>query len=154
VLRRVNDHFKYMWEEPGFVTAAYGVYDDRSRVLQWACAGHCPPMLYRAGSGKVEEFGCNPVMPLMIDRLENVPVTEMRLAPRDRLLFYTDGVLDRTDASDNFFGDDRLRAALENAAAGSPGAGEIIASLTATIEAFADGGEPPDDQTLLVAAVR
>jgi phosphoserine phosphatase RsbU/P len=154
VLRKINDHFEYMWEETGFVTAGYGVYDEPSRVLQWACAGHCPPMLYRAATGRVGEFGCKPVLPLVIEALEQVPVTQIRLEPGDRLRLYTDGVLDRISPGDEFFGEGRLRDALEQAAAGAAGACDIVPRLTAAINAFAAGAEPPDDQTLLVAAVR
>jgi sigma-B regulation protein RsbU (phosphoserine phosphatase) len=154
VLRKINDHFEYLWEETGFVTAGYGVYDEGSRVLRWACAGHCPPMLYRAATGKVDEVGCTPVLPLVIEPLPEVPLTEVPLEAGDRLLLYTDGVLDRTNPDGEFFGTTRLRDALEHAAAGSPNPDETIARLTAAIDAFAAGAEPPDDQTLLVAAVR
>ena len=160
VLRKINDHFEYLWEEPGFVTAGYGVYDEATRVLTWACAGHCAPLLYRAASGKVEEFGCNPVLPLVIEPLQEVPLTQVRLEPGDRLLLYTDGVHDRTNPAGEFFGEERLRDALEQAGGGdTPGtapasACEILSRLTADIDAFASGTEPPDDQTLLVAAVQ
>jgi sigma-B regulation protein RsbU (phosphoserine phosphatase) len=157
VLRAINDHFEYLWEEMGFVTALYGVYDAARRTFRFACAGHCRPILCRAATGRVDEVCCEAIVPLVIGPLDAIPVAEVALEPGDRLLLYTDGIVERMGAAGEFYGLERLEAAVraacgaeEPAAAAAAGVRRIVES----VESFAAGREPPDDQTLLLGVVR
>lgn len=83
-----------------FVTAFYGVYDSQTRLLTYAGAGHPVPFLLQsAGLNKLEMpyrgfplgvFG-NPELQQSGIRYEN---TVRLMAPEEKLLIYTDGILE------------------------------------------------------------
>jgi sigma-B regulation protein RsbU (phosphoserine phosphatase) len=88
-----------------FVTAAYVHLDSESQELRYSAAGHPPMLLLRQGSvRKVEENG---LMLAAFDFAKYSNATQ-RLEPGDRLLLYTDGIVEAADASGRFFGQDSL----------------------------------------------
>jgi sigma-B regulation protein RsbU (phosphoserine phosphatase) len=136
----------------GFVTALYGVYDAAGRTFRYSCAGHCRPLVWRRATGRAEEAACEAVTPLVIGPLADVPVNDLALEPGDRVLFYTDGIVERTDPAGTFYGLDRLAAAVCATAADPPPA--AVRRMVESVEAFAGGSESADDQTLLLGVVR
>ena len=160
VLVALNEHFRYLWEETGFVTALYGVYDAGRRSLRLACAGHCRPVLCRAG--RAADVAVPAVMPLLIGPLPEVPVAEVQLSPGDRLMFYTDGIVERMNDAGDFYGADRFREALASLPPGSSpapdaapeAAADTVLRVVESVERFAAGREPADDQTLLLGVVK
>ncbi len=93
VLDRVNRALKAECSGPGlFITAAFGVLDLESRELTIASAGHTPLLLHRA-EGKMEMiFPSGPALG-MRDQA-NFAQSRTVLNEGDRLLLYTDGLLD------------------------------------------------------------
>jgi len=89
------------------------VLDLRTRVLNFVNAGHCPPIL-RRHDGAIELLSSTrPVLGLMLDG--GFRSERLRLSAGDRLLLYTDGVTEATNAAGEEFGTDRLAALLERA---------------------------------------
>ena len=128
-----------------FVAFVYGVFDASRGELTYVNAGHVPPLLLRKDGTHARLESGGPVLgqiPGAAYREESV-----RLAPGDRLVLATDGVLEATAASGDEFGEDRLRALVRK----TPG-GEV-ARLPETILdaalAFADGALH-DDATIVV----
>jgi serine phosphatase RsbU (regulator of sigma subunit) len=77
-------------------TALVAVYDPATRSLEWARAGHPPPLLARGDA--VEELDAPPGLLLGADGRAGYPVVTQRLAVDDLLLLYTDGLVERHDA--------------------------------------------------------
>jgi phosphoserine phosphatase RsbU/P len=78
-----------------FVTAAYVHLDSEARELRYSAAGHPPMLLLRQGSVReIEENG------LMLAAFDFAKYSNAAhgLEPGDRLLLYTDGILEATDA--------------------------------------------------------
>ncbi|CAM5659606.1 transcription antitermination regulator [Streptomyces spiroverticillatus] len=76
-------------------TAICGVYDPQTRLLRWARAGHPPPVLVRDGAA-----AALPMPPgILLGAVGEAPYTEndLVLEPGDRLLMYTDGLIERRD---------------------------------------------------------
>jgi hypothetical protein len=114
-------------------------------TLTLANCGHPPPLLVR--EGRVEELGGVGPMAGAFDDGE-WHCTVVALEPGDTLLLYTDGVLDTVGEQERF-GEQRLRAALEQARTTEPNA--LVAQLAAALERFRRG--PQRDDTA-IAAVR
>ncbi|TWV53544.1 SpoIIE family protein phosphatase [Streptomyces misionensis] len=78
-------------------TAVCGLYDGERRTLRWARAGHLPPVLVRTG----EATTLPRLKGLLLGALPEAEYeeTEVRLAPGDTLLMYTDGLIERRDRS-------------------------------------------------------
>jgi len=108
-----------------FVTAAYVHLDAQSRELRYSAAGH-PPMLRLRGS-EVVEIVENGLILAAFDYATYSNASH-RLEPGDRLLLYTDGVVEAASASGEFFGQPALAALLRNTAgiAASDAADRII----------------------------
>jgi sigma-B regulation protein RsbU (phosphoserine phosphatase) len=88
-----------------FVTAAYVHLDSESRELRYSAAGHPPMLLLRQGSvRKIEENG------LMLAAFDFAKYSNVAhgIEQGDRLLLYTDGILEAKDAAGEFFGQDAL----------------------------------------------
>ncbi len=86
--RAIAEHFG----ADSFVTALLARLDVRRRTLSILSAGHPPPLLLRDGKviGSVEtEPGTPPGIGLRGDA-----VADLSLQPHDKLLLYTDGVVE------------------------------------------------------------
>jgi len=150
VLNHINRHFRYIWDTAMFATAIYAVVDAARRTIRVSCAGHPRPFLVRPGQGAAE-LALEATMLLLMADLGEVPCVEHALLPGDRLVFYTDGITERQTAGGAMYDEDRLRSVLGDACALSPAA--IAKRVIADVEAFADGEEPADDQTLVVVGI-
>jgi sigma-B regulation protein RsbU (phosphoserine phosphatase) len=111
-----------------FVTAAYVHLDSESQELLYSAAGHPPMLLLRQGTVRpIEENG------LMLAAFDFAKYSNAahRLAPGDRLLLYTDGIVEAADASGTFFGQNSLSDLLCRTSTLSPceAADRIIASV-------------------------
>jgi sigma-B regulation protein RsbU (phosphoserine phosphatase) len=106
ILSSVETILRDQLGEGHYVTAFYGVLDLRTRVLDFANAGHCPPIL-RHGNGAVELL--EPTRPVLGFMLDAAPRSErVALVAGDRLLLYTDGVSEAASDSGEEFGPARL----------------------------------------------
>jgi sigma-B regulation protein RsbU (phosphoserine phosphatase) len=149
MLRYLNRHFEFLWESPMFATALSALIDPRDRSVTIACAGHPPPLLLRGR--QVTVLPVDATMPVLMMDLPKVPDVRHALQGGDRLLFYTDGVTERSNPADDMFDLPRLVAALERTAERTP-ADQVLA-LVEELDTFAGEREPDDDQTLLLIAI-
>jgi len=128
-----------------FVTCALAAYHRDTRMLQYANAGHNPPLLWHAATGIIEELPATG-SPIGIDIGLNIGDGTVLFAPEDVLLLYTDGVTEAMAADGTLFGIVRLREVLRRVAARSPTV--IEETIIAAVQAFAP--EQRDDITLVV----
>jgi sigma-B regulation protein RsbU (phosphoserine phosphatase) len=110
-----------------FVTAAYVHLDAVARELRYAAAGHPAMLLLRGGT--VTEIAENG-LPLAITANANYSDKTVGLEAGDRLLLYTDGLVEARNEQSELFGEDRLNAALRESSRLTPDAAadRIIAS--------------------------
>jgi phosphoserine phosphatase RsbU/P len=131
----------------GFVTAAWVYLDASAGRMRYAAAGHPPMLVWRAETGTVESVTSNG---LLMGAFADAEYTEVErpFAPGDRLLLYTDGVMEAANAADEEFGLDRLEAVLtETAPLALPAqADAILERLAAWRGAVAQG----DDVTVVL----
>ncbi|MDQ1710008.1 MAG: phosphoserine phosphatase RsbU/P [Frankiaceae bacterium] len=99
-------------ETERFVTAVLLMLrrDDTSWTVTISCAGHAPPLVSAAGAAPTPLGRPGSLLGVFDDVLiADVPVV---LGPGDSLVLYTDGVTEAR-RGDDFFGEARLRAAIE-----------------------------------------
>jgi phosphoserine phosphatase RsbU/P len=94
-----------------FVTAAYVYLDARAREFRYSAAGHPPMLLLR--DGKVTEIEENGLMLAAFDFATYGTVAHV-LHPRDRLVLYTDGIVEAANAEGEFFGQENLARVLRD----------------------------------------
>jgi sigma-B regulation protein RsbU (phosphoserine phosphatase) len=131
-----------------FVSLAYAILDERNRTLSYANAGHPAPLLLR-GDGRVERLhGGGPVLGMLADA--RYEAASMPVDHGDRLVLYTDGVVEAASAAGEM-GEERLLAGLREMR-GLPAADAARAVLKAAID-FAGDSPLADDATVVVVDV-
>lgn len=129
-----------------FATLFLGAYAEESRSLRYVNCGHNPPILLRA-DGRLETL--SPTAPALgLLSGWTGAEAEVRLAPGDLLLAYTDGATEATGPGGDEFEEAGLVEALR-ANAGRP-LESVRRGLMSAIEAFA-GRQQRDDLTLVLA---
>jgi serine phosphatase RsbU (regulator of sigma subunit) len=129
-----------------FMTGVYLVLEVGGRVC-WAAAGHEPPLRV-SPAGQVTPRDLSPVrQPLGIDASEEYPTVSWMLTPGERLVLFTDGLVETHDASGETFGRSRLRAEL--AALARLPLSAMVRELTARAAAHHGGYDFEDDFTLV-----
>ena len=126
-----------------FVTAAYVHLDARAREFRYAAAGHPPMLMLRDGT--VTEIAENGLLLAASNQATYSDMT-FPLVSGDRLLLYTDGLVEARNAQGVLFGEDALMASLRSTAGLTPA--DAADKLIADVESWAHLQD--DDLTLLV----
>jgi sigma-B regulation protein RsbU (phosphoserine phosphatase) len=136
-------------EDDMFVTAFYGVLHLDTRRLTYARAGHDLPLLLHP-DGSLEQLSGAGRFIGMLDDLE-VEERSIDLGRGDRLILYSDGLIDARNAADERFGFDRLAGIVKaHPAAEAEG---VAAAIIDDVLSFQGSMPQFDDITLLVTAI-
>jgi sigma-B regulation protein RsbU (phosphoserine phosphatase) len=136
-----------------FVTAAYLFLDLANRTFRYAAAGH-PAVFYRQATdnsiGAIEENG----LPLGMIAVATYSFVERPLTAGSRFLLYTDGLLEASNSTGEFFGAQRIEAALSNSGTlnAEQAANELLERLRVWVGPKAVS-QQEDDITVLVVDV-
>ena len=129
-----------------FVTFLYGILDGEAHTFQYCNAGHLYPILLSRGAVRMLEQG-GAVLGVFADWTYEDFKIELREG--DRLLLFTDGITEASDANGQEFEESRIAAfALAN---GTLSAKELNRRLLAQVTSFCNA-QFRDDATLLVIA--
>ena len=131
-----------------FLTGFYAILDTASGQLQYANGGHNRPLWLQSDSGAIQELAARGIV-LGAWTGCDFEEREITVAPGDYLVFYTDGVTEAMNADSQFFGTERLEAAVARSAGGS--AREMVDAIVAAVRDFAGDVTQADDLTLFVA---
>ncbi|CAA9211704.1 MAG: Serine phosphatase RsbU, regulator of sigma subunit [uncultured Acidimicrobiales bacterium] len=137
---------EHLEEEEGFVTGHICQLDVGTGGFRWVNAGHPPPLLVR-GSKVVGEMKAEPCLPLGLG-IDVTHVGEVRLQPGDRVLFYSDGVVEARPKGGPQFGVERLIDDAEEFLGSNLPVAEVLRRLVRRLREHR-GGELEDDATLV-----
>ena len=96
-----------------FITAFYGVLNIRTFTLRYTAAGHVAPLVYSHARQQAKALALVPAYPLRTFTNEKYVEQSIQIEPGDRLLFYTDGVVDLQNPSGHLYGGEKLMHLLE-----------------------------------------
>jgi serine phosphatase RsbU (regulator of sigma subunit) len=132
-----------------FVTALLGRLDLPTGRLTWVNAGHPPALLVRGGH-VIKELAREPWFPLGLELGAPQTLHEEQLEPGDRLVLYSDGVIEARDDAGRPFGLDRLRGFVERAQADGLAVPETTRRLSRAVVEHQGRGLDDDATHMLV----
>lgn len=130
-----------------FVTGQLGSLTLETGDLVWLNAGHPLPLLVRDRS-HVGELRCAPSLPMGLGGTVSEIATE-HLQSGDRVLFYTDGVVETRSPEGELFGVERLADLMVRATLDDVFPAETVRRLSSSIMSH-NGAGLSDDATLLL----
>lgn len=146
-LAHLNQHLTDTDEErESFATIAYGTINKSTGQGLMALAGHPRPLLLRY-SGGIESLQLSG-LPVGLFPHISFQTQSFRMAPGDKLILYSDGILDCEDPFGQHFGEGRLREAL--LAESHSSAVELIEGVKEMLRRWRGQAEPADDISILV----
>lgn len=146
VLEKVNDQLCENNEAEMFVTVWLGILEISTGKMKCANAGHEYPAIMHKG-GSFELFKDRHGFVLAGMEGARYREYELELDAGDRLVVYTDGVPEATNASNTLYGTDRMLRALNAAEGGS--CRQLLEALHRDVDEFAGGADQFDDITML-----
>jgi len=156
VFRGTNDDIMADLDARTFVTATYAVLDARRGLLTYARAGHNLPLYFNPRRKQPVRHLESKGIALglyrggLFDR--TMQETELRLAPGDVFVLYTDGVVEARNPTDEAYGLERLEAAVARSH-GDFSAQDLANFLFDDVRRFAAGAPQDDDIAILCLTV-
>ena len=130
-----------------YMTLSLFAHDSARRIGTLTNAGHPAP--YRISAGRVERLPL-PAFPIGLLPQGVFPSREFTFAAGDRLVLFTDGIVEAADNTGDPFGYERLEALLEKEASRS--AEDLLAAVLAVVALHVGDAELEDDRALVLLA--
>jgi sigma-B regulation protein RsbU (phosphoserine phosphatase) len=131
--------------ESQYCALTYAVYDPKTRRITIANSGLPYPLLVREGNAKFLDLAGIPVGLFPETTYQEL---ELQLETNDVLVFYSDGLVEARNESNEDFGLKRLAQVVQEHS--SMTADEIIRTVNASVDSFAGRVPNHDDRTLMV----
>jgi phosphoserine phosphatase RsbU/P len=141
VLMRLNRALLKDLPEGRFVTLVYSILDTKRATMRVANGGHTYPIFVREQTN-ITELKTEKGLPLGLMNSEYSEIG-LTLQTGDRVLMYTDGVVEAANGGGEEYGTSRLVKSLQKA-------GVSARSVLAEVQEFASGGTLSDDATAIV----
>jgi len=149
VLSHVNDTIYQLADEKTFVTFAYALIDRTANTVQLATAGH-PPILFLGHRSDSIRWYRESNLALGMRPNVSFSFSEIRVVPGDRIVFYTDGLLEAENSSGDQFGPERLEQA---ARISTSSVDDVCVALTTAVKQFSGRESFEDDLTIVCAQI-
>jgi len=149
LLQAVNQLFCENTAARAFATLLFVEYNDATRRLRYANCGHLPALILRSDD-TLETLDATSTVVGLFDRWE-CSVGESRLSAGDTLVFYTDGVTESFNDTEEQFGQERLIEAMRrNRELAAPA---LLRTIVDEVRRFSPQKQH-DDITLIAAKCR
>ncbi len=150
VLRELNRRFPM--EESGgrYFTMAYGILNAQTRQLRLSSAGH-PPMICLSHDKSLNSLAASGT-PIGWFEESDWEETVIVLNQGDRLLLYSDGVVEQTNSNGEQFGEQRLQAELIGSQ--SNPLAQCVEALEEEVVQWSSDGHLDDDLSILVLEIQ
>ncbi|MFI4848958.1 MAG: PP2C family protein-serine/threonine phosphatase [Gimesia chilikensis] len=145
IMTEVNRQFTASILPGNFASMFLARWEPESQTLTWVSAGHLPGLLQKK-SGALEALKSTGLL-IGIDLNAEWEQKTTRLSPEDRILLFSDGVTESTNAEGTLFGVDRLTDLFSHRSDSSL-LTEIM-RINETIAKWRSNASPNDDLTLV-----
>jgi serine phosphatase RsbU (regulator of sigma subunit) len=147
-LRRINEMLVSHISANRFLTAFYAIIDTNSERMTYTCAGHCPILLFNKTTKDYQQFQSDGFFIGMFPELD-LPNHEYHYKKdENRLLLYTDGVVDSQNKEKVQFGLIRLKTIIARTL--EKPADEVVKEVMKSLQKFVGNSEIEDDSTLFI----
>ena len=145
IINELNTILLQVTQGERFVSMFLARIDTKTQTMEYVNAGHNYP-LYHAASGEILELKTGSSLVGILPEL-NAQSGTLQFAPKDRLLMFTDGVVEQANKAGEMFDAERLAVLLkENPDLGSQA---LVNRIRQEVSFFSEGVEVHDDLTVL-----
>lgn len=147
VIQLINQTLADLTPDDTFITLFYGIIDTSSGRMLYSLAGHPPPVIYNRRNGTLASLETNGSLVGVFD-FDNFTDSEYFFKAGDRLVAYTDGLIEATNEKKSYFGKDKLVSIIKNSKLLKTES--VTSCLLQELNKFTMGAALSDDVTLLV----
>jgi serine phosphatase RsbU (regulator of sigma subunit) len=152
IMIRANRRSKQDMRKGMFIALLYAELNAKDRTVSLCSAGQTQPILLSSKTGEanlVQTEG--DTFPLGIMDEADYQETQLQLAPGDRVVFYTDGIVEAMNEQEEIFGFERLLEVIRRARALD--AGSLLKEILGRVNQFVGAATQHDDLTVIVVSV-
>jgi len=146
LIKTLNRHLSLMVNSY-FATCFYAVVDVKNKLITMAKAGHPYPLFWRKNKGTFEKIDVKGVALGIVDDAEYGEFV-IDYSPGDKLLFFTDGIIEQTNAERKMYGENLLSQSFINHM--DKTSHDILENLFADMSEYSENKPIDDDITLLM----
>jgi sigma-B regulation protein RsbU (phosphoserine phosphatase) len=148
IIRKLNATACSECKDGEFITLFYAIINTKTKTITYCNCGHEPALLLR--QGKIRELKKGGlVFGVMKDAVYEIETIELKAD--DRLLFYTDGLIDAVNFSGKTWGVQNLYKTFKQSATGS--ADEIVNNILAYRRRFIGLAKQADDTSIVAVKI-
>lgn len=149
ILIRANNILLRTLHRKNFVSAFWGKINLKTSEFIFSRAGHCPMIMIRNGNViKYQPKGLALGLDFTENFSQNLEEIKLNLLKNDVLIFYTDGITESKDSSDEDFGEERFVQILKENSLSEPE--QLAKEIVSKISLFNNNSSQYDDITLLI----
>ena len=138
-------------EKRTFICFALGEINLESNIVRLANSG-CPyPYYYNAENNALQEVSIS-ALPLGLRKDSEYPVSEIKIATGDRIVFCSDGIIEANNAEGELFGFEKTSDIIKLGCERDLGSQELIDFVFGEVGIYSGDVEQEDDQTIVVLA--
>jgi sigma-B regulation protein RsbU (phosphoserine phosphatase) len=148
---RANRRIKQDIKSGMFVALLYAVHDAEDGSVSLCSAGQTQPLLLSAKTSEptlVETVG--DTFPLGILDEANYEETQLQMEPGDKVVYYTDGIVEAMNKNEDMYGFDRLNEVVKSSTAEN--AEDLMNDIIKDVSDFTGAAPQHDDLTIIVVS--
>jgi sigma-B regulation protein RsbU (phosphoserine phosphatase) len=158
LLKALNDGLQERRLDSQYVTMLLALWNDADGTIRVANAGSVQPLLVTRGRSATDGLEVRTLkaegFPLGLFPGATYEEMEIRTSPGDLVVFFSDGIVDATNAHGEMFGEERLATLLAHHPSAHESAQAAVDAVLEAVHTFRAGTEHFDDETIVVLRVR
>lgn len=146
ICNKINEElFEFIGDLEYYLTAYYCIIDLETGLLKYTNCGHHPAILYRPSTKQIMSLDTGGTFIGAFPEV-NYETKEIQLEEGDRLLMYTDGIVETRNEKDEFFETRLLNFIADNSGLTPT---KFVDKLVKDVDDFCNGEPPQDDRAVL-----